>query len=237
MTRTNALGQPIGDALPDGWTSPPPPSPVALTGRTVAVVPLDAAAHGAGLHDAFLQDATGAGWTYMSNGPYDRLDDFLSWLDGVAGRDDPLFFAFLDRTDAAAIGYGALVRVDAPKGCVEIGSIRMSPRLQRTPMSTEAIHLLADYVFGLGYRRCEWKCDALNAPSRSAAARLGFVYEGVFRKATHYKGRSRDTAWFSITEDDWPAVRAAHRAWLSAANFDADGVQKRRLAAFMTPAG
>jgi len=168
----------------------------------------------------------------MANGPDPALDAFTRGLRPAAAGDDPLFFAFLNAATDAAIGYGALMRIDARMGCVEVGNIRLSPLMQRTPMSTEAIHLLADYVFRLGYRRFEWKCDMLNAPSRSAAARLGFVYEGVFRNAMHYKGRSRDTAWFSITDDEWPAVRRAQRAWLSETNFDADGVQIRPLSDF-----
>ncbi|MEM7076317.1 MAG: GNAT family protein [Pseudomonadota bacterium] len=224
------MGQPVGDPLPEGWAPPPGPSRVTLTGRTVKVVPLSAEAHGSDLFDAFQKDETGAGWTYMANGPYDTLDDFMTWLTGAEASPDPMFFAYLDAETGKAIGYGSLMRIDSPMAAIEIGNIRMSPLLQRTPMSTEAIHLKAQYVFDLGYRRFEWKCDHLNAPSRSAADRLGFVYEGIFRKAMHYKGRSRDTAWYSITDDEWPAIQEAQRTWLAADNFDSDGTQKQRLA-------
>ncbi|SEG18576.1 GNAT family N-acetyltransferase [Marinobacterium lutimaris] len=230
MSRLNEFGQPIGDALPDGWTPPPLPSRMTLAGRVVKIVPMDAEAHGAALYEAFKLDETDAGWTYMANGPYSCLADFMTWLKTAAVATDPMLFSFLNAQSGQPVGYGALMRIDARMACIEVGNLRMSPLQQRTPMSTEAIHLLADYAFKLGYRRFEWKCDSLNAPSRTAAERLGFTYEGTFRNAMHYKGRSRDTAWFSITEDEWPAIREAQQAWLAPDNFDQNGIQKQRLA-------
>lgn len=230
MTRLNDFGQPIGDAMPDGWMPPPLPSRVTLEGRMVKIVPLNAQDHGQALYDAFKLDETEAGWTYMSNGPYSGVDDFMVWLKNAEVSTDPMFFAFLNAESGQAIGYGSLMRIDAAMACIEVGNLRMSPLLQRTPMSTEAIHLLANYVFELGYRRFEWKCDSLNAPSRSAADRLGFTFEGIFRKAMHYKGRSRDTAWFSIIDEEWPPIRKAQQAWLDPENFAEDGMQKQRLA-------
>lgn len=236
MSRTNHLGQPIGKALPEGWGPPPAPSRVTLQGRLVTVAPISASQHGSDLYDAFRKDITGAGWTYMPNGPYDDRESFLTWLQEAEAQPDPVFFAFLDASTGRAIGYGSLMRIKAAMASVEVGNIRMSPLLQRTAKSTEALHLLASYVFELGYRRFEWKCDALNAPSRRAALRLGFIYEGIFRKAMHYKGRSRDTAWFAIIEDDWPAIRQAHRLWLDPENFHPDGSQKTSLSALVRQA-
>lgn len=230
MTVANALGQPVGNPLPEGWTSPPAPDRTTLIGRTVKVVPLSAENHGAELYEAFQRDEAGAGWTYMANGPYENVDDFVEWLESAEVSPDPMFFAYLSAGTGKAIGYGSLMRIDPAMGIIEIGNIRMSPLLQRTTMSTEAIHLTAQYIFDLGYRRFEWKCDHLNAPSRRAAERLGFQFEGIFRKGMHYKGRSRDTAWYSIIDDEWPAIRDAQKTWLAASNFDADGHQKQSLA-------
>jgi RimJ/RimL family protein N-acetyltransferase len=129
------------------------------------------------------------------------------------------------------------MRIDPANGVIEVGNIKYSSALQRTPLATEAMFLLMRYVFdNLGYRRYEWKCDALNAPSRSAALRLGFTYEGIFRQAVIYKGRNRDTAWFSITDQEWPAIKGAYEAWLAPSNFDAGGKQKTRLADLISAA-
>jgi RimJ/RimL family protein N-acetyltransferase len=236
MSTKNDLGQPIGTPLPEGWRPPPIPIRPTLTGRTVTVEPLKADEHGPDLFSAFSHDETGVGWTYMANGPYNSLDDFMVWLRRAETSSDPLFFAYLHAKTGQAIGYGSLMRIDAPMATIEIGNIRMSPLLQRTTMSTEVVYLKAEHIFGLGYRRFEWKCDHLNTPSRSAADRLGFTFEGIFRKAMHYKRRSRDTAWYSITDDEWPAIRQAHCAWLAEKNFDADGIQKQRLADLVSAA-
>ena len=236
MTTRNDLGQPVGTPLPKGWCPPLIPKRPTLTGRTVTVEPLKADQHGPDLFSAFSHDETGAGWTYMANGPYNSLDDFMVWLRGAETSSDPMFFSYLNAKSGQAIGYGSLMRVDAPMATIEIGNIRMSPLLQRTTMSTEAVYLKAEHIFKLGYRRFEWKCDHLNMPSRSAADRLGFTFEGIFRKAMHYKGRSRDTTWYSITDDEWPAIRQAHLTWLAKKNFDADGIQKQRLSDLVSAA-
>lgn len=233
MSNVNELGQPIGDPLPRGWAAPPPPSRVTLTGRYVQIVPLDADAHAKDLFESNQQDTSGAGWTYMLNGPYDNFEEFKQWLQTSAVSSDPMFFAYLDGNSGKAIGYGSFMRIEPAMGCIEVGNIRMSPLLQRTPMSTEAMYLKMKYAFDIGYRRYEWKCDSLNEPSRKAADRLGFTFEGVFRKAVHYKGRNRDTAWFSITDDEWPYIRSAHEAWLDPSNFDGGGKQSRSLRDFM----
>ena len=236
MNRTNELGQPIGDPLPDGWAPPVSPSRVTLEGQYVHVVPLEPEAHAEQLFEANRQDTTGAVWTYMVNGPYDSFEDFSAWLTSSADGSDPLYSAYLDARSGEAVGYGSYMRIKPNLGCIEVGGIQMSPLLQRTPMSTEAMHLMMAYVFDLGYRRYEWKCDALNAPSCRAAERLGFTFEGIFRKGMHYKGRSRDTAWYSIIDDEWPMIRDAQKAWLDPSNFDGEGQQMNSLTEFMKTA-
>ena len=160
-----------------------------------------------------------------------------AWLSKSAWGRDRLAFAFVDKASGRALGFGSYLRIQPTAGSIEIGYIWLSPLLQRTPMSTEAMHLLMAHAFELGFRRYEWKCDALNAPSRRAAERLGFTFEGIFRQAIHYKGRNRDTAWYSITDDEWPAIREAQRAWLQPENFDADGRQRRSLNDFHRGSG
>ena len=232
MAPTNEHGQPIGQPLPDGWESPPAPSPVTLEGAFVRVEPLEPLVHAADLFEASRVDTTGASWTYLPDGPFESLDSFTGWLSRAAAGRDLLPFAFVDKASGKARGFGSYLRIHPAAGSIEIGYIWLSPLLQRTPMSTEAMHLLMAHVFELGYRRYEWKCDALNAPSRRAAERLGFTFEGIFRQAIHYKGRNRDTAWYSITDDEWPAIREAQRAWLRPENFDAHGRQRRSLSHF-----
>ena len=228
-TRTNALGQPIGAPV-DGWTPRDRPPRTPMKGRTCRVGPLDLAAHGRDLFDAFGRDADGRNWTYLPVGPFARRADFDAWLTGVAGRDDPLFHAIEDLGTGRAVGLASLMRIDPANGVIEVGNIHFSPAMQRTALATEAMYLLMRRAFDeLGYRRYEWKCDALNAPSRRAAERLGFAYEGLFRRAVVYKGRSRDTAWHSIVDAEWPAIRAGFEAWLAPSNFDAAGTQVRSL--------
>src|SRR5690606_16802656 len=157
---------------------------------------------------------------------------FAAWVEKAAGQPDPLFF-HLARRDGAPVGIAALLRIQPEVGVIEIGSITLAPDAQRSRAATEGLFLLMRHTMDeLRYRRLEWKCDALNAPSRRAALRLGFRFEGIFRNATIYKGRNRDTAWYAITDDEWPACRHALEAWLDDANFDADGRQRRRLAEF-----
>ena len=150
--------------------------------------------------------------------------------------DDPLFHAVVDRANGRATGVASYLRIEERAGVIEVGHINYAPPLQRTPASTEAMYLMMRRVFDeLGYRRYEWKCDALNAPSRAAARRLGFRFEGIFRQATVYKGRNRDTAWFSVLDSEWPALKAAFERWLSPENFDEDGRQRQSLASLTVP--
>ncbi len=233
MSRQNALGQPIGDDLPDGWQSPPVPPRDVMEGPRVRVEPLQPERHGADLYEANLLDETGAGWTYLPYGPFTSIEEYRHWLDTTCMKDDPQFWAYVDTHSGKTIGLGSYLRIKPVEASIEVGHIRLSPLLQRTPMATEVMHLMMNNAFDLGYRRYEWKCDALNGPSRRAAERLGFTFEGIFRQATHYKGRNRDTAWFGITDQDWPAIKAAQLAWLDPDNFDEAGQQRQTLSSLM----
>lgn len=226
---TNQYGQPIGPALPD-WTPRPRPPRAVLEGRYCRLEPLDPARHAAELFAANGEAPDDRLWTYLPYEPFATLDSYREWQERMALSEDPLFFALRDLADGKAAGIAAYLRIDPVMGSIEVGHLNFSPRLQKTRAATEAQFLLADNAFTtLGYRRYEWKCDSLNAPSRAAALRLGFTYEGLFRQAVVYKGRSRDTAWFSITDREWPAIRQAYLDWLAPENFDEEGRQRRKL--------
>lgn len=231
MSQTmNALGQPVGAAVP-GWTARPRPPRSAIAGRFCRIEMLEPAAHAADLFAGNRLDAEGRNWTYLAYGPFERLEDYRAWLDSIAKPEDPLFHTIIDLASGKAVGIASLMRIDPPNGVIEVGHINYSPLLQRKPHATEAMYLLMRRVFDeLGYRRYEWKCDNCNGPSKAAAERYGFTFEGVFRQAVIYKGRNRDTAWFSITDKEWPAIRSGYEQWLEAGNFDASGRQKARLA-------
>jgi len=226
--RKNTLGQPIGAPVPD-WHGCQPIPHTPMYGRTCNVVPLQPA-HGKKLHAAFSKDRTGALWTYMPTGPFQSEAEYCHWVTNAAASRDPLFFAIINKADGMAVGVASYLRIQPQNGVVEVGFITFSPSLQRTPMATEAMYLMMKRALGeLGYRRYEWKCDALNTPSRRAAARLGFQYDGLFKQALVYKGRNRDTAWFSLLDQDWPRIQAGLEAWLDPSNFDATGTQKTAL--------
>ena len=229
MPRMNALGQPIGEAL-DGWQAPPRPTRTPIDGRWARLEPLSPDAHGRPLFEANALDTDGRNWTYLPVGPFAAFADYDAWLRMMAAGDDPLFFTIVDRVHDRAIGVAAYLRIDPAAGSIEVGHINFSPLAQRSRMATDVMYQMMRHAFALGYRRYEWKCDALNAPSRLAAERFGFTYEGLFRQATIYKGRSRDTAWYSILNHEFPRVEAAYQTWLADANFDAAGQQRRKLA-------
>jgi RimJ/RimL family protein N-acetyltransferase len=229
MTRQNEYGQPIGDTVP-GWCPRPLPRHAHIEGRYCRLEPIDAQRHGHDLFAANTGAPDGRAWTYLFQEPFAQFEAFHAHLEQMQSSRDPLFFAVVDCRTQRAVGYLGLMRIDPAHGVIEVGQINYSPLVQRTPAATEAQYLLMKLVFDtLGYRRYEWKCDSLNAPSRSAAQRLGFRFEGVFRQAVVYKGRSRDTAWFSIIDSEWPSVKAAMEAWLSQDNFSSDGTQRNSL--------
>jgi len=202
-----------------------------MQGRFCRVEPLEAARHAADLFAANALEGTGRSWTYLTQEPFHDLDAYRAWLVHVAKADDPLFHAIIDLSTGKAVGVAAFMRIDLANGVIEVGNINYSPLLQQTSAATEAMYLMMRRVFDeLGYRRYEWKCDSLNVPSRAAALRLGFRYEGLFRQAVVYKNRNRDTAWFSIIDSEWPALKGAYQQWLAATNFDQNGRQIQALA-------
>jgi RimJ/RimL family protein N-acetyltransferase len=209
------------------WHPARRPTREAIEGELVRLESLDPSKHG---DDLYAQTADAdATWDYLAYGPFLGRDEFVHWLEQRAPLDDPLTFAILDRTTGTARGLASFMRMDPANGVIEIGHIWLSPRLQRTRQATEAIYLMSRYAFELGNRRLEWKCDALNAASRRAAERFGFVFEGVFRQHMVIKGRNRDTAWYSIIDFEWQSRRAAFEAWLAPDNFDSSGRQKFAL--------
>ncbi len=232
MTSATAI-QPIGplvDAHPAKR-----PERVTLKGRWVTLLPLDAGAHAESLYEGSNGDAEReAVWTYLFDGPYAGLDEFRANIEAKARSIDPLFFAVIDNSSGRAVGYQTFLRIDPPNRVIEVGNILYTPAMQRTAGATEAQYLFAQYVFDeLGYRRYEWKCNAHNAPSRRAAARFGFTFEGIFRQHMIVKGRNRDTAWFAMLDSEWPARKAAYERWLAPDNFDAEFRQKLKLSDLM----
>ncbi|MFA6961012.1 MAG: GNAT family protein [Opitutaceae bacterium] len=226
----DSLRQPVGRSLV-GWTKPPRPGRAALSGRFCQIEPLNAGLHADELFSANSADEAGRMWTYLPYGPFAARAEYDAWMQRTCCGEDPLFYAICDVNTGRPAGLAAYLRIDPANGVIEIGHLAYSPALQRTTAATEAMFLMIDHVFALGYRRCEWKCDSLNVPSRAAAERLGFTHEGVFRQAVVVKGRNRDTAWFSIIDTEWPARRAAIVRWLAPENFDGSGQQIARLAA------
>ena len=227
MPRTSADGHPVGDPVP-GWTPRPLPKPGPFRGRYCSVVPLSVE-HADALHVTCAGPGAELLWTYLADGPYVDRDGFRARVARTAADPDGVAVAVTDPA-GTPIGLANYLRLDPANGSVEVGGILFGTALRRTPAATEALHLMAAHVFeDLGYRRVEWKCDALNEASVRAARRLGFRSEGTFRNALVYKGRNRDTAWFSITDAEWESVAAAHRAWLHPDNFDAEGRQRSPL--------
>jgi RimJ/RimL family protein N-acetyltransferase len=209
------------------WTPVERPASRLLRGAHVLLRPLDPDADAKPLHAASDDPSI---WTYLPYGPYEDADDLRKLLAWEASSEDPLFYALAPLPEEVPLGVASYLRLTPEHGVIEIGHIWFGSPLQRTTAATEAIYLLASHAFDdLGYRRLEWKCNALNAASRRAAERFGFTFEGVFRNHMVLKGRNRDSAWYAITDDDWPAIRAGFLAWLDAANFDGEGRQRRDL--------
>ena len=203
---------------------------VTLTGRHVRIVPVDPAAHSAALYAGSHGPGHEDLWRYLFTGPYRDEASFRAYLDQRAGSSDPLFFTILQAATGEPTGYASLMRIEPTHRVIEVGNILYLPSLQRTVGATEAMYLLARQVFEeMGYRRYEWKCDALNEPSRRAAIRLGFTFEGIFRQHMIVKEKNRDTAWFSMLDTEWPARKRAFEKWLDPANFTVDGRQKSSL--------
>lgn len=218
---------PLGEPVPD-WTPPKPPERIVMEGAYCRLEPLSES-HAPGLFDALNADPTGRIFAYMPNGPFSDLDGYRSWLLEAAAADDPLQFAIV--VEGRPIGTASFLRIAPASGSIEVGYITFSPALQRTRAATECMFLMMKWAFEAGYRRYEWKCNALNAASRRAALRLGFSYEGIFRQMMVVKGRNRDSAWHSILDTEWPALRSAFETWLDPNNFDEAGRQRTALSA------
>jgi RimJ/RimL family protein N-acetyltransferase len=210
------------------WTPCALPRREPMTGGSVTLEPLRASSHGAPLWQAVQgHDSV---WQWLFDGPFASQSDFNADIGGKQEASDRIFYAIVPADTGRALGYASYLRMEPAHGVIEVGNIMLSPSLQRTTAATEAMYLMARHVFeDLGYRRYEWKCNALNEPSRRAAQRLGFTFEGIFRQHMIIKGRSRDTAWFAMMDHEWPARKAAFEAWLDPANFDSNGQQRRSL--------
>ena len=212
------------------------PAPVALTGRFVTLRPFDRPQHAEALYRATHGAEQDSLWRYMHDGPFADFAAFEAAFAAKQKSTDPLFFAILDNNTGLPVGQAAYLRIDPPNRVIEVGNIVFSPALQHTGGATEAMYLMARHAFDdLGYRRYEWKCNVLNQPSRQAALRLGFAYEGTFRQHMIVKGRNRDTAWFAMLDTEWPRMRANFQQWLALSNFDEHGLQKLSLVRLTRP--
>lgn len=212
------------------WQGVPRPQRVPLDGLYARLEPLDPARHGDDLYAAAIAPGAADRFRYLFETVPSSRADFDAWLVKVATSDDPLFFAVIDKATGKAEGRQALMRIDPTHGVIEIGSIHWGPAIARSRVATEALFLFARYAFEtLGYRRFEWKCHNGNEPSKRAAERFGFTFEGIFRQHMVAKGGNRDTAWFSIIDSEWPRLAAAYGRWLDPANFDGTGQQRQRL--------
>jgi RimJ/RimL family protein N-acetyltransferase len=227
--KTDAL--PIGPAL--NWQPVPAPQKRAIEGTYVRLEPVDVARHEEDLFT--LSKGSDEIWTYLGYGPFADLASFRTWLSGCAQSRDPLFVTIVDKASGRASGMASFLRIAPADGVIEIGHIWIAPAIQRTRQATEAIFLLMREAFDLGYRRLEWKCNALNAPSRRAALRFGFTFEGIFRQHMIVKGRNRDTAWFAMLDHEWPRIRAAFERWLAPENYDAAGRERSKLVIAAAP--
>lgn len=230
----NPLGQPLGPLVPD-WRPPPRPAREILTGRDCRLEPLEPARHARDLHTANSLDRDGRNWTYLSYGPFPDFETFHTWVNQWPASHDPLFFAIIDAATNQATGVASYLSIHPNNGSIEVGHLNFSPLLQGTRAATEAMYLMMRHAFALGYRRYEWKCNSHNTPSRRAAQRLGFSYEGRSRHAQVIKGRSRDTAWYSITSEEWTRLQPLLEHWLAPENFAADGKQRTALSTLTAP--
>jgi len=215
------------------WTPRPKPERKVLEGRYVRLEPLDPQKHGDELFAASSVADADQRFTWLFEFPPATRAEFEPWLDKVSKSEDPLFFAVIDKASGKVAGRQTLMRIDPVHGVIEIGNIYWGPLISRKPAATEAQFLFMQYIFDvLGYRRYEWKCNNDNAPSKRAAERFGFTFEGIFRQHMVAKGKNRDTAWYSILDSEWPALKKAYQAWLAPENFDSDGQQIKRFEEF-----
>lgn len=229
---SNQHGQPIGHPV-DNWQGCARPVATTLTGQYCQLAPLDIEQHSNPLYQQLCIENPDTSWTYLPYGPFSKQTDFEQWLNKANNNPEWEMFTLLS-PQGSPLGLAAYLRIFPNDGSVEVGHIHYGPALKRSTAATEAMYLMMKYAFELGYRRYEWKCNALNAGSLQAAKRLGFQYEGTFRNAQVVKGHNRDTAWLSITDCEWPRIKAALECWLSAENLLATGKQKQALAHFLS---
>lgn len=228
----NELDQPVG--ITTKSISANYPQPKKLDGKYCLIEPIDVERHANDLFNAYAVDESGRMWTYMTYGPFEKLEAIEHWLEEARMTEDPQFYAIVDKANNKAMGLCSYMRIKPKQGSIEIGGISFSPFLQRTRVATDAMYTMAKRAFeDLGFRRYEWKCDSLNEASRKAAQRFGFEYEGTFKKHMMYHGRNRDTSWYSIVDDDWPSLSLAYEQWLRPENFDKNGHQRKRLSDFL----
>ncbi len=214
----NQIKLSVGESLPE-WKEKLPPPKTKMMGNYCCLYPLDLKKHSYSLFESFCRDKKNLNWTYLPYGPFENHKDFKKWLVGSCLGEDPLFFVVVKKD--IVVGLASYLRIKPEVGVIEIGHIHFSPILQKTRASVEAIYLMMKRVFDeMGYRRFEWKCDFLNKRSCEAAKKFGFQFEGVFRQLTIYKGRNRDTAWFSVLDKDWRKIKQNYEKWLCAENFD-----------------
>lgn len=228
----NEFKQPVGKAI--HWKTAELPGSQPLTGQLCRIERLDMDRHAVDLYQSYPSVPDARHWTYLPYGPFDTLESYQDFLRTIVKSSDPLHYAVIDLVTGKAVGTFALMRIDVKNGVIEVGHVVYSPRMQRTSLSTETMFLLLKYVFeDLGYRRLEWKCDSLNAPSRTAAQRYGFTFEGIFRQAAVTRGRNRDTAWYSIIDSEYQGLRNAYSQWLAPLNFNGEGHQINKLSDFI----
>ncbi|MFV2060921.1 MAG: GNAT family N-acetyltransferase [Gammaproteobacteria bacterium] len=227
----NHLGQVVG-ARVTNWRAPDFPSHEVLAGTHCRIEPLDINRHASSLFETTADDKPGKMWTYLPYGPFDNAIEYCELLKKLTAQSDQQFYAVVDVETGRALGVAAYLRINPEAGSIEIGHLSYSPLLQRSILATEAMYLMMKKIFEAGYRRYEWKCHSLNAASKSAALRLGFQFEGIFRQSMVIDGRNRDTAWYSIIDEEWPKLQTTFETWLASSNFDSDGQQRRRLQEF-----
>ena len=230
----NEFDQPVGEIV-ENWHSPQHPKRENIEGNYCRLEPLDADRHAQSLYDSNALELDGKSWTYLPYGPFESFDAYRSWIEQSCCENDPQFYAIVEPEHGNAIGVASYLRITPISGSIEVGHINYTQRLKRTKAATEAMYLMMAKAFELGYRRYEWKCNALNYPSREAAQRLGLSFEGVFRQAAVIKGRNRDTAWYAAVDNEWPAIKNAFLTWLSPSNFDGRGQQKQSLSILTAP--
>ena len=223
------------DFFVDNFKQPPHPKGLSLFGNSVKLEPVDVETHASDLYEAFSLDVNGEIWKYLPYGSFENFEDFCLWLTKETVKDEATFLSIIRLTDGKAVGVAAYLRINQSEGSIEVGHLNYSPLLQRTTLATEAMYLMMKWVFENGYRRYEWKCNALNVKSRKAAQRLGFSFEGVFRQSNIVKGKNRNTAWFAIIDSEWNSLKKQVERYLSDENFDAENNQIQSLSQLVQP--